>query len=212
MSNWAELSASVWDWEGWRLVTIFACMAGLVGSLTFVASFQAKVGWSWWRQPNGQANPFGRYLMINSLLVFCLLSVILSNRVLEDWPPRLAVTTILMSMFAAQTFVPFGLLIMISASESVNTDAAMEDDMTVHPTDPAEIAGPRRDGSMSLARESKFGQATTFLTTGLALILWDVLGGLDTEGLPAWAEGTVTAAIGTAMGLLSAYITRNRRR
>lgn len=83
--------------------------------------------------------------------------------------------------------------------------------MTVHPTDPAQTAGPHRDGSMSLARESKFGQAMTFVTTSAALILADVLGGLDTTGAPAWIETTFTAAVGAAVGLLTAYVTRNRR-
>jgi hypothetical protein len=78
-------------------------------------------------------------------------------------------------------------------------------------TNPAETAGPNADGSKSLARESKFGQAVTFLGTAGAMLALDLLGGLDTrDAVPTWLQGTVTAAIATAVGLLTAYVTRNR--
>lgn len=73
-----------------------------------------------------------------------------------------------------------------------------------------EQAGPNGDGSKSLARESKYGQAVTFVATIGALALASGLSDLDLSTLPGWAKAAAATAIGTAVGLLTAYGTRNR--
>jgi tetrahydromethanopterin S-methyltransferase subunit C len=73
-----------------------------------------------------------------------------------------------------------------------------------------EVAGPNRDGSKSLARESKYGLAVTFVTTVLAIGALGWLTDLDTSTVPGWAAGSVTFAVTTVIGLLTAYVTKNR--
>lgn len=77
---------------------------------------------------------------------------------------------------------------------------------------PADTAGPNRDGSKSLASESKVGLAVQFALTGLATGAIGYLGNLDLSTLPGWATATATSAVATAIGLLSAYVKRNRVR
>jgi hypothetical protein len=71
-------------------------------------------------------------------------------------------------------------------------------------------AGPAGDGSKSLARESKLGHTVAIVSTAGALALVDILGGLDTSGFPVWLQATATAAVGTAIGVLTSYAARNR--
>lgn len=75
-----------------------------------------------------------------------------------------------------------------------------------------ETAGPARDGSKSLARESKYGQAVTALLSILALGLAGWLGDLDVSTLPGWLIGAATVAASTFAGILTAWATRNRPR
>jgi hypothetical protein len=75
---------------------------------------------------------------------------------------------------------------------------------------PATTAGPNGDGSKSLASESKVGVLVTFALTGLATGAIGYLGNLDLSTLPGWATSTATAAVASAIGLLSAYVKRNR--
>ncbi len=77
-------------------------------------------------------------------------------------------------------------------------------------TNPANTAGPNRDGSRSLAKESKVGVLVSFALTGLATGAIGYLGNLDVSTLPGWATSTVTAAVASAIGLLSAYVKKNR--
>ncbi len=77
-------------------------------------------------------------------------------------------------------------------------------------TNPANTAGPAGDGSKSLAKESKVGVLVTFALTGLATGAIGYLGNLDVSTLPGWATSTATAAVASAIGLLSAYVKRNR--
>jgi len=75
---------------------------------------------------------------------------------------------------------------------------------------PASTAGPNGDGSNSLASESKVGVFVTFALTGLATGAIGYLGNLDLSTLPGWATATATAAVASAIGLLSAYVKKNR--
>ncbi len=75
---------------------------------------------------------------------------------------------------------------------------------------PATTAGPNRDGSKSLAPESKVGVVTTLVLTSLATGAIGYLGDLDLSTLPGWAVATATTAVASVVGLLSAYVKRNR--
>jgi uncharacterized membrane protein HdeD (DUF308 family) len=60
-----------------------------------------------------------------------------------------------------------------------------------------------------LKRESKFGLVTGFLSTAAVNGALDALTGLDTKGWHGWWVPIVSAAVGTAIGLLTAYKTKN---
>lgn len=79
-------------------------------------------------------------------------------------------------------------------------------------TNPAQVAGPDRDGGKSLARESKYGLAMTFVLTVAATGALGWLGNLDLSTVPGWAAGAATYAVTTVAGLLTAYVTKNRKR
>lgn len=100
-------------WPGWRWVTFAACFVGLAACLWFIVAYQARVGWGWWRFPDGEPNRFGRFLMIRKLLLAGLFTLIISNRWVSAWPGRELVTAFLMWCYAAQTFVPYRLLMMV---------------------------------------------------------------------------------------------------
>jgi hypothetical protein len=74
-----------------------------------------------------------------------------------------------------------------------------------------ETAGPHRDGSRSLARESRYGLITTFVLTVAATGALGYLADLDLSTVPGWAAGAATYAVTTVIGLLTAYVTRNRK-
>ena len=71
-------------------------------------------------------------------------------------------------------------------------------------------AGPAGDGSKSLAKESKTGIAVTFLLTVGATGLLGWLTNLDTSHWSGWWAATAVAGVSAAVGLLSAYLKRNR--
>lgn len=73
-----------------------------------------------------------------------------------------------------------------------------------------ENAGPSGDGRRSLAKESKTGIAVTLVLTALAQGAIGFLGDLDLSTLPGWAIGTATAAAAAVVGLLTAYVKKNR--
>lgn len=83
--------------------------------------------------------------------------------------------------------------------------------MTTYGTEPT-TAGPARDGSRSLARESRYGQAVTAILSILALGAAGWLGNLDLSTVPGWAVGAATVAVSTAVGTLTAWATKNRPR
>jgi hypothetical protein len=84
---------------------------GLTACLVFVVHYQVLYGFTWWRLRNGQANPFGRYLMFRKILLAGLFALVLTNRFWPGWMARPMVTAILMTLFAFQTFVPYRLLL-----------------------------------------------------------------------------------------------------
>jgi hypothetical protein len=71
-------------------------------------------------------------------------------------------------------------------------------------------AGPNRDGSRSLAPESKAGTLVQFVvTTGITgALAW--LAQLDTSHIPGYAGMVVASAVGLATGLGTAYLKKNR--
>lgn len=77
-------------------------------------------------------------------------------------------------------------------------------------TDPSLTAGPTRDGSRSLAKESKVGLAVSFLLTTLVTGLLGWLTNLDTSHWSGWWASVAVAAVSTIIGLLSAWLKRNR--
>lgn len=71
-------------------------------------------------------------------------------------------------------------------------------------------AGPAGDGSKSLAKESKAGIAVQFALTVLATGLLGWLANLDTSHWTGWWAATAVAGVSAAVGLLTAYLKRNR--
>jgi predicted CDP-diglyceride synthetase/phosphatidate cytidylyltransferase len=77
-------------------------------------------------------------------------------------------------------------------------------------TNPATTAGPNADGSKSLAKESKVGLVISFLVTTLATGVLGWLTNLDTSHWTGWWASVGVAAVGTVVGLVTAYLKRNR--
>lgn len=71
-------------------------------------------------------------------------------------------------------------------------------------------SGPAGDGSKSLAKESKAGIAVQFVLTVAATGLLGWLSNLDTSHWTGWWAATGLAAVSAAVGLLTAYLKRNR--
>ncbi len=94
----------------WDRLTIAACVIGLVAALAFVVRYQHDAGFTWWRQPDGKPNLFGRFLMTRKILLSALFMLLLANRLFAGWDGRQAVTAVLMLAFALQTFIPYRLL------------------------------------------------------------------------------------------------------
>jgi hypothetical protein len=77
-------------------------------------------------------------------------------------------------------------------------------------TNPATTAGPNADGSKSLAKESKAGVITTGVVFFVLQTLAQGLSGLDTSDWSGWWVPVVTGGIASAVGLITAYLKRNR--
>jgi hypothetical protein len=71
-------------------------------------------------------------------------------------------------------------------------------------------AGPAGDGSKSLASESKAGVATGAIFFFVLQTIAQGLSGVDTSDWRGWWVPLVTAGIGTAVGLITAYLKKNR--
>ncbi len=82
--------------------------------------------------------------------------------------------------------------------------------MTMHTSDPAKSAGPNGDGSNSLAKESRWGLAITFLLFAAAQGLVDALSSVDLNGQSGWWVSLANAGIATAIGTLTAWLKKNR--
>lgn len=72
------------------------------------------------------------------------------------------------------------------------------------------FAGPEGDGSKSLAKESKVGLLVQFILTVGATGLLGWLTNLDTSQWSGWWAATGVAAVSAVIGLLTAYLKRNR--
>jgi hypothetical protein len=66
------------------------------------------------------------------------------------------------------------------------------------------------DGSGSVARESKFALITQFVLGVAATGAIGWLGTLNVSTLPGWATTAATLAVTTAVGFLTAYVTKNK--
>ena len=77
-------------------------------------------------------------------------------------------------------------------------------------TNPADTAGPSNDGSKSLAKESKVGAVVQFAITTLGVGALGWLANLDTSHWTGWWASVAVAGVGTATGLLSSWLKRNR--
>ena len=71
-------------------------------------------------------------------------------------------------------------------------------------------AGPNGDGSKSLAKESKTGIAVQFVLTVLATGALGWLSDLDTSQWSGWWAATAVSGVAAVVGLLSAWLKRNR--
>jgi hypothetical protein len=104
-------------WTGWNWITIGACAVGWVAALLFVIRYQIESRGAW------RTNPFGRFLMTRKILLVCLFSLIISNRLLPGWEWRIPITAVLMCAFAVQTFVPYRLLVEAQQERAHNEEA-----------------------------------------------------------------------------------------
>jgi hypothetical protein len=76
-------------------------------------------------------------------------------------------------------------------------------------TNPA-TAGPNRDGSRSLAPESRIGNLVNGVVAAGLMYLGQWLGELDLTGLPDAIEPLAVAAAATLAGLAASYVKKNR--
>jgi len=74
-----------------------------------------------------------------------------------------------------------------------------------------ETAGPNRDGSKSLAPESKVGNLVNGAVTAVALYLGDWLAELDVTPLPDALEPLAIGGVATLVGLLASWLKKNRK-
>jgi hypothetical protein len=72
------------------------------------------------------------------------------------------------------------------------------------------VNGPNGDGSRSLAKESKAGLAVTFLLTAAGTVALQALTNLDTSSWQEWWAPLGVAAVSTGIGLLTAWLKKNR--
>ena len=79
-------------------------------------------------------------------------------------------------------------------------------------TNPAETAGPNNDGSKSLARESKLGNLANGAAAAVLLYVADWLTGLDITPLPDVLEPAAVGLVAAAVGLITSYLAKNRKR
>lgn len=78
-------------------------------------------------------------------------------------------------------------------------------------TNPAATAGPNGDGSKSLARESKVGNAIQWLVTTLVTGLLAWMAQLDTSHWSGYLGMIGVSLVGLASGLGTSWLARNRK-
>ncbi len=103
----------------WTMITLAACVFGLIAAVGFVARYLWESGTEAWR------NPFGRYLLTRKTLLAALFILVLLNRADHlDWWDALQepVTAILIWAFALQTFQPYRLLVKAQKDAKTTTD------------------------------------------------------------------------------------------
>lgn len=71
-------------------------------------------------------------------------------------------------------------------------------------------SGPNNDGSRSLAKESKAGLAVAFLLQIAAVGALDALNQVDLSGASGWWTALAGAGVSTGIGLLTAFLKKNR--
>lgn len=100
-----------WLWSPlWVHGIIFMVALGTLAALLFVADYQRRVGWTWWRHQDGEANLTGRWLMVWAISRVLVLGLTLINFAAGPWPGMLPVSFLVMTFFALHTFVPYRLL------------------------------------------------------------------------------------------------------
>jgi uncharacterized membrane protein HdeD (DUF308 family) len=79
-----------------------------------------------------------------------------------------------------------------------------------YPRNPATSAGPNGDGSQSLASESKAGVTVSAITFFVLQTVAQGLSGLDTSDWSGWWVPLASGAIAASLGLITAYLKKNR--
>jgi hypothetical protein len=71
-------------------------------------------------------------------------------------------------------------------------------------------SGPNQDGSQSLAKESKAGLAVAFVLQIAAVGALDALNKIDLSGATGWWTAIAGAGVSTGIGLITAWLKKNR--
>lgn len=101
-----------WLWSPlWVHGILVMCLVGTLAALLFVVDYQRRVGWSWWRHQDGEANLTGRWLMAWAVSRVLVLGLTLVNWLAGPWPGVLPASFAVMAFFALHTFVPYRLLV-----------------------------------------------------------------------------------------------------
>jgi hypothetical protein len=91
-------------WHGWTDLTLLACVAGLVGCVSFVIRYHLLTRGAW------RDYPEGRWMVYGRLIIAAVLLVVVANRAFPGWPARRVITFAIMAAFAAQTYWPLSLV------------------------------------------------------------------------------------------------------
>lgn len=98
-------------WPGWDYVQMAAAAVGLAAAVWFVIQVLRETGSDWKR------NPFGRFLVQRKALLALLFGYMIGSRIAQGgivtpptWRGQDFILAVLLACFAAQTFVPYRLL------------------------------------------------------------------------------------------------------
>lgn len=102
---------AVLSWPGWDYIQMISAVVGLVAAAWFVVQVVRETGNDW------RNNPFGRFLVQRKVVLACLFGYMIFSRTMQGsivtpstWVGQDAILAVLLSIFAAQTFVPYRLL------------------------------------------------------------------------------------------------------